>query len=205
MPQPLSQRPQDRKFLLRATRRFTEVGARWARPRIRAGIGGGFGSTTLADALRPRVFGPGGGDLYIPHYWARIVHDGRPGMGRKESGVFVWFRNPADDPRLRLFNGKTPERAAAKRRLTGAEYRAGLEANRRHREAGGSEYTRPMIVTKIVRRGMPPSRFFSNDAGGGMAGFKSRIDTLSLDIFRRYVKRDLRSILRISGEVVVRA
>lgn len=51
-----------------------------------------------AMAIDESQIGRGIIKVYVPHYWARFVHDGT----RRVRGVsMVWFPNPADDPRLK--------------------------------------------------------------------------------------------------------
>lgn len=143
-------------------------------------------STTLREALRPIVDLPGQvGRLHITHYWALFVHDGRRGgFGPKRGRYLVWFRDPKQDPRLR--GGKTPARAAQLRQLTGAQWRAGLKANRAARAAGQPPV---MIVTPWVAKGTKARPFFSNDAGGGMASFPAKARELIGAEFSAYVGR----------------
>lgn len=90
-------------------------------------------SITLREALRVLIDVPGmEGKLFIPHYWAVYFHDGRGGFGPRDATFLVFFERPQDDPRLP--GGKFPERASQLRRLTAAEFNAGLAENtRRHR------------------------------------------------------------------------
>jgi hypothetical protein len=189
----------DETFKRRLVGRLAREGMKIARPNIRKGVGSGFGSKTLASALRVNIYNNETAALYIPHYWAIFVHDGRGGFGPKNQGFYVWFRDPNDDPRL--IGGKTPERLYQKRRLTAAEYREGLRRNRRHLDNGGDPYDMPMIVTRIVRRGMAPSQFFSNRHG--MRGFAKRAGTIAKRDFSAHVKSRLGSLLNVRGTVNV--
>jgi hypothetical protein len=48
--------------------------------------------------------------IYVPHFWARFVHDG----SRAVRGIsMVWFPNPKDDPRLK--GGRPIKRSQVKR------------------------------------------------------------------------------------------
>ena len=51
------------------------------------------------------------GALFIPHFWAVMLHDGHRSFGPKDANFLVFFVNEDDDPRK-----PTPERAAAVRR-----------------------------------------------------------------------------------------
>lgn len=75
-------------------------------------------SRTLRDALKI-VLTPTGFRLEVPHYWAKFFHDGRgafgPGGGGKK--LLVYYKNPAEDPRIQ---GGHPVQPA--RRLTKEEF-----------------------------------------------------------------------------------
>lgn len=39
--------------------------------------------------------------VHIPHYWAEYYHDGSGPVTMPKGKYMVWFKNPADDPRLK--------------------------------------------------------------------------------------------------------
>lgn len=91
-------------------------------------------SRTLRRALRLIVEeNQGRARLFIPHYWAVYLHDGRGPVQARGGGKLVFFDDPDDDPRLR---GGYPERASDIRRLSRREYERGLEINRERRARG---------------------------------------------------------------------
>lgn len=159
--------------LLRA---LTRTAARKAKP--------GIPSNTLRRAVRRVVIpGTGEGYLYIPHYWALYVHDGRGApLVPRGSRFFVWWRNPRQDPRLPA--GKTPERASQIRRLTSQEFKDALKTLREAKARGEDS---PVIITRQVNKGTPPSRFFSNQ--DGMAGFTAMANREGMARFRAFLAR----------------
>jgi hypothetical protein len=129
------------------------------------------------------------GSLFIPHYWAIMVHDGHRAFKAKQARFLVYFADENDDPRK-----PNPERLADQRRLTKDEFQAGLERNR------ALESTNPtggpmqhMIIVKTPR-GAPaavgptaPSPFFSQ---GGKA-FERQVDDLVFSQFEAFVIANL--------------
>lgn len=97
------------------------------------------------------------GALTIDFYWAVYLHDGRKAQSRSD-GYYVFWRRPsrAKDPRLQGgFHRARTE--AEEKRLTRAQFRQGLKANKRAKEAGREP---PMIVTQFTSA-TPPTLFFS--------------------------------------------
>lgn len=133
-------------FLDDVHQRLSEAALRKVQSRI------GRASQTLASALTIRKT-PEGAELYIPHYWALYVHDGRGAVKPRRSKFLVWFLDPKDDPRL---SGGYPERASDIIRLTRDQFREGLAENRARAAAGLPPY---MIVTKYSGP-TRPNRFF---------------------------------------------
>lgn len=84
-------------------------------------------STRLREALSIQLDQAqrGFGALFIPHFFALFVHDGRASVGPKTARFLVYFRNPDDDPR-----GPTPQRASQQKKLTKDQFQRGLERNR---------------------------------------------------------------------------
>jgi hypothetical protein len=83
--------------------------------------------------------------VQIPHYWAVFLNDGRSRITKgPESGWLVWFQHPTDDPRT-AFGRRFPVRERHVRRLTKAQFRKGMEENRRRAALGREPF---MIVVK---------------------------------------------------------
>ena len=81
----------------------------------------------------------------VPHYWAVYLDQGRGVVKPSSAKVLVWFQNPKDDPRT---NGgrNYPVRRRDVRRLSRAQYRAGLRENTRRRRRGQEPF---MIVRSL--------------------------------------------------------
>lgn len=157
-------------------------------------------SNTLRDALqlevstsllKPRAV------LYLPHYWAVWVHDGRGPVSPKERTWLVWFQNPKDDPRTG--GGRNyPVRAADAARLTKAQWEDGLAENARRRAAGQEPY---MIVTKHSGPVRPPESFAFFEAG--MEQFAARAGPVVREEFERFIRskvparQESRAVLRM--------
>lgn len=193
---------QDEQFMRRTITRLARRGRAKVRPRVRKGTGSGHGSRTLAAAIRVEIARFNVAHISIPHYWAIYVHDGRGPFGPKRQGFYVWFRDPKQDPRLNRGHGW--ERLSQKRRLTRSEFQAGLAMNHAHLDRGGSPRSLPMIITKQIRRGMKPNKFFSNAPRGGMFGFKREADKIIGEDFDKYVLRRLKPVLNLRGVIPIR-
>lgn len=175
----------DDRFLVRLTSALLRAGSRHVRPVIRSR------SRTLAAALQTMLEPNAGrsrsmaGRLFIPHYWAVYVHDGRgaPVLPRAGS-VMVWFRNPNNDPRLR--GGRYPERASQVRRLTRTQFEFWLAENRLAIQRGVPP---PMIVTKRINTPTQAYAFFDNRKG--MAGFVAQVPGIVAAEFSDHVLRML--------------
>lgn len=128
-----------------------------------------------ANLVEPRAV------LFLPHYWAIYLHDGRGPVAPVTKRWLVWFQNPADDPRTA--GGRNyPVRAADARRLTPAEWEAGLEENRERRARGLEPY---MIVTKHAGPvEFPKSYKFFED---GMEGFGDQVGDVALAELQAYL------------------
>lgn len=175
------------KFLRELANMLLEGAESHARPAVQEV------SRTLAQYLRRQIIddSPGRvlGALSVPHYWAQYVHDGRGPATPQTASVLVWFRNPADDPRLA---GGYPIKVKDIKKLTGNQLREWREKNRLAREQGLPE---PMIVAKRSPRigdyvkGDP---FFSNDpARGGMRGFPQEAKRVAESRSRAYLQKVL--------------
>ena len=133
-------------------------------------------SKTLTDALTVIVDGPGLSRIYIPHFWALYVHDGRQRPIYPINGRFlVWFKNHRDDPRLP--GGEYPIRANDVRSLTKEEFKEAKSKNE-------------IIVAKSVKKTVAPSYFFLNSVG--MKGFEERVNNKVKIEMDKYVEQTLR-------------
>lgn len=184
-PAPALKGPKNTRDVLgrKALRAITAAGLDYVRPKIR--------SRTLRRALNRWIPTDQQGYIQIPHYWALYVHDGRGTFAAPPGKYLVWFRNPKDDPRLR--GGVTPVRAADLRHLQPSEFYHWLRENAIARAEGRDP---PMVVTRAVRKGVPPARFFEND--GGMAGFAAKANDVANPIVREHILDKLEDILNVT-------
>jgi len=90
----------------------------------------------------------------VPHYWAIYYHDGRGPIQAKPGHWLVYFKDPANDPRIAR---GYPERAADIVRLTREQFYHSLKAGE-------------LIVTKRVGPAAPHP-FFTR----GMDGFQDKV------------------------------
>lgn len=152
-------------------------------------------STTLRNALRRAPLDITGrkakGGLFIPHFWAVMVHDGHRSFGPKRARFLVYFVNEADDPRK-----PNPERAADVRQLTKEEFDAGIAENRRLEQLNpGGGPMQHMIVVKTPE-GRParvgPSRgtFFFTRVEDRVA---DEADEIVFSRFDRFVRANVPS------------
>lgn len=139
--------PPPQKFLRELVRQLANEAKAAIAPKIKSDV--------LRDALRVQVK-KNVGALYIPHYWALYVHEGRGPFGPKKASFLVWFSNQADDPRLQ---GGYPVRLSDVRRLTKEQFHYGLRENARRLDLGISEPY--MIVTPYFNRRTPGTFFFT--------------------------------------------
>lgn len=148
-------------------------------------------SRTLQRSMVPRIDVRGRnakGDLFIAEFWALFVHDGTRAFGPSNAKFLVYFVNPADDPRKP--GGVTPRRASQVRRLTEAEFRAGLAENARlaRLNPGGGPMQHMIIVRTPSgspgRVGPKEGSFFFER---GAEGFEGRVDELVSEAFNRFV------------------
>ena len=143
----------------------------------------GIPSKTLKQGLQIVKDSDGDRVLYIPHFWAIYVHDGRGAIKMPKGSFMVFFRDPANDPRRQ--KGKTPVRANELRRLTQSEFQRGLELNRIARKVGATPY---MYVTPYVK-GVQGSFFFVNE--GNMAPFVQQAKLIGRDRGLAFIRRGL--------------
>ena len=83
-------------------------------------------SRTLRAALTATVT-PDGLRISVPHYWAPFFEQGRGNVSARPGHKLVFYRNPADDPRI---TGGYPIRRSDVRRLTKAEFYRDLKAGK---------------------------------------------------------------------------
>lgn len=157
-------------------------------------------SQTLADAMTRVVDDSTRGKLYIPHFWAVYVNDGRGPVHAKKATFLCWFRDPGDDPR---FAGRTtPERAKDIRRLTASEWDFWIARNRFARAAGQLP---PMVVIGPMRQPLPAvsgKKFFDNT--GGMAAFHDEANRVGKEAFREHVRTFMGDLLNMKLTTSVR-
>lgn len=178
----------DDRFLSASTNALARMGAEIVRPHIP--------SKTLQRALEIRTAAPRTSRgvrrvLYIDHYWAVYVHDGRrapfgPGL---PPSFLIWFRNPKDDPRLN--NGVTPPRAAQLRHLTYEEFKYWLA---RYREGDPRVIFRGPSLgpgSRQVNKSTPGAYFFENGPDSPMHQFVREARQLMRRRFRGHVMRRL--------------
>ena len=65
--------------------------------------------------------------LSVPHYWAAFFHDGRGTVNARPGHKLVFYKNPAEDPRIA---GGYPVRLSDVRKLTRAEFYRDLRAGK---------------------------------------------------------------------------
>ena len=148
-------------------------------------------STRLRQAMR-KVFDVSTrrraiGSLFIPHFWAVMLHDGHRAFGPRAANFLVYYVDETDDPRK-----PTPERAKDVPRLTKDQFNAGMAENRRLQQFNpGGGPMQHLIVVKTPKGGpgrvgaSPPSPFFSE---GGKA-FESQVDDIILREFDAFVRK----------------
>ena len=83
-------------------------------------------SRTLRAALRV-IRTDDGFVLNVPHYWAQFFHDGRGVVNARPGHKLVFYKNPAEDPRLA---GGYPVRLSDVRKLTRDEFYRDLRAGK---------------------------------------------------------------------------
>lgn len=183
----------DAQFRRRIADRIAQAGIRRARIAMKTGIPPGFGSATLSKALRivnESVVDAEIRNLYVPHYWAVYLHDGRSRPIRPRTAKFlVWYPDFRQDPRRP--NGGYPERYAQVRRLTREEFI-------RDKAAG------KLVFSEVVTKPVPPSPFFGNGPAQGMAGFLDEVRTIVPPAFSDHVKKRLGKWLNHKEEIVIR-
>lgn len=181
----------DNTFTRLLANKLAVAGLRRARPGIFQA------SKTLARAARAVVVNDNEAWIYIPHYWALMVHDGR--LPFSKDRIMVWFRDPRDDPRL--VNGQTPERVSQLRSLSKQEFAYWSARNRLADPTGLNPEKRPMVVTKVIRKGTPARPFFSNKEG--MAGFSREARLRAGQEWSAFLAAEVPGVGRVEADVVV--
>lgn len=121
-------------------------------------------SQTLRETMFVELRTPDVAVVGVPHYWAVYYHDGRGPVRARNARFLVYFKDPAQDPRIL---GGYPVREGEVKRLTAAQFRRAVELDQ-------------VIVTRAVgpAEGNP---FFTE----GLKNFPVQADRVGLDIFRR--------------------
>lgn len=185
----------DEAFQRRLLNEIGRAARRKVRPLIRTYKGKPI--RQLQRALRLVLVSDDKAVLRIPHYWAVYVHDGRNApFGPRTSVFLIWWKDPRQDPRLS--GGQTPERASQLRSLTPDEFRDAVQARDDALRAGRES---PVVITRRVRRQTPPSRFFGNGPGEGMAGFVVEANRIGQQEFKRFALNLLKNELGVTSFV----
>lgn len=131
------------------------------------------------------------GYVAVPQYWAIYKHSGRGPLlaGQRNASVYVWFRNPRNDPRLR--NGISPTTRDEITHLTAKQYKHWLGENRKARAAGKLS---PMIVRKAVGPMAKHKKnpFFSDKSNGGLFGIEVYLESFAKQEAHAHVESWLR-------------
>jgi hypothetical protein len=177
----------DQAFIKRLLKDLSFQAKRVAKPHVP--------SRALRSSLDVLFEGTDKGGLYIPHYWAVYIHDGRTrGFGPRRTTYLVWFTNPKDDPRLR---GGYPRRAREIRRLDefpGA-FQHGLRRNAQRRARGLKPF---MVVTKFQPRPLAPSYFFT---GAHMKRFEANARFETARRFAKHAEKQLKGLLVLETDI----
>lgn len=195
--------PADFVFMQAAATALARAGRIRVRPLVKNGVGGGFGSKHLSRNIEirkaARTSRTAGSRIYIDHYWARFVHDGRGTFGPpRGSQFYVWFKDRTKDPRLSA-SGGYPRRFRQVRKLTKEEFVF-------HKKAGDLFWFDKAAGhgRTHVKAGVPGSPFFSNSAGGGMKGFGKTAGSIVAPRWSTYITtRRLKKILSIKETVTI--
>lgn len=153
-------------------------------------------SFSLATSMYIQVDSDTQGKLRIPQYWAVYVHDGVSGVREPlNASVFIWFRDPLDDPRLPLTGHLF--RKSQQRSLTSDELRFWIEQNRIAVKLG---LEKPMIVARSVSKTIPAKPFFTE----GMAGFSAVANAAVNPVVREDILKAIGSRLNQTKTLTVR-
>lgn len=150
----------------------------------------GIPSKTLQANLEQKFYAPGYGALYLDAYWAILLHDGRNKISK---APLIWFRNPADDPRLSRsgkFDPYLTRYADYLGRMSDSEWFYWVQQNKKARREGRPL---PMIVRWGGVAGVTGSYFFDNDVG--MKGFKEKADVIVKREYEAYLQEELKDLM----------
>jgi hypothetical protein len=194
--------PADFVFMQAAATAVARAGRTRVRPLIKSGVGSGFGSTHLSRNVEIRAAArtqrTAGSRIYLDHYWARFVHDGRGKMSGppRDSQFYVWYKDRKEDPRLSA-SGGYPRRFREVRKLTKEEFIA-------DKKAGKLVWVDMRLGAGRVHSGVAPSPFFSNDSGGGMKGFSKTAGSIVAPRWSTYLTtKRLKKYLHIRKTVTI--
>lgn len=195
--------PADFVFLQATATAVARAGRIRVRPLVKRGVGGGFGSKHLAKNIEIRKAArsrrAAGSRIYIDHYWARFVHDGRGEFGPPKGAQFyVWYKDRKEDPRLSA-SGGYPRRFREVRKLTKEEFVRDKKAGKLYWFDKSAGHGRTHVT-----KGVPGSPFFSNAAGGGMKGFSKVAGSIVVPRWSTYLlTKRLKKYIAITGSVTV--
>ena len=154
-------------------------------------------SRQLREKLVPRRHSPLTGDLFISSYWALFIEDGTRTIAPVKARFLVYYRDRDDDPRRP--GGETPDRAADERRLTKAEFDAGIAENRRRAQlnpGGGPQQFMIVVANKDggpgTTAGRPGVHFFEQL----MKPFEDFAENIIYDEFEAFVLANLEDDLK---------
>ncbi len=161
------------EFKLRLLRKLGNIGLKHIRPKVT--------SRTLKlqlrldfDTLLRFV------DIYVPHYWALIHHDGRKSVKPVTARKLVWFPDIRNDPRV-AGGLQYPIRMDQRRRLTKAQFKAGVLRNK----------TQPgfMVISKKSGPTKRPNNPFFVEGTG--PEFKRDVDAAALELTEKFILKGL--------------
>lgn len=109
--------------------------------------------------------------IYSIYYWVRFVNDGRRAISLTKPRQMIFFKDPADDPRL---TSDYPKRLSTRRKLTHDEFK-------KAREAG------LLIVTQKVDR-VAPTRFLE----AGISAARDLVPRRVLETIQEDVRKNIR-------------
>ena len=138
-------------------------------------------SSTLRRFMYHRIEREGkktsSGVVRVPHYWAKFLHDGRKALPYKRTGLYVWYKDPNEDPRL---SGGYPIYRSSVRRLTKEQFKRG--------KAAGKLFLAKRVAAMDSSKENP---FFSNT--GGLAGLTAEVGEIAQQETYRYVEEQLKA------------
>lgn len=146
------------------------------------------GSKTLSDDMAFQQVDDTEGVIYVPHYWAHYVHDGRAGKTMPPGRYMVYFPDARDDPRT---SGGTryPTRyhQVRARRLTTAEFQEFQKINKDRAAAGAPPI---MVVASRVGPVTKKIPFFDVGLKGLLQVARDEVPAhLRVEIYKRRLGR----------------